>query len=161
MVARPRRFRARLCADGATVRRMVKFLLRTLVFLLASAVGIILTDWIFSIFSLSTFDIHWSDPVGFIVAIVVFALAQALLSPFIAKAARNSAPALIGGVGLLSTFIALIIATLISDGLEISGWAGWLLGPIVVWLVSMIATLILPVFLLKEGVEKVKENNDD
>lgn len=140
---------------------MVKFLLRTLVFLLSAAVGIILTDWIFSLFDLETFDVHWSDPVGFVLAIIIFAAAQAILSPFIAKAARNNAPALLGGVGLLSTFVALLIASLVSDGLEIGGWAGWILGPIIVWLVSMIATLILPVFLLKEGVEKVKDNNDD
>ncbi|SDS91030.1 phage holin family protein [Paraoerskovia marina] len=139
---------------------MVKFLLRTLVFVLAAAVGIVLTDWIFGIFDLSTFDVHWSDPVGFILAIVIFALAQAILSPFIAKAARNNAPALLGGVGLLSTFIALLIAALVSDGLEIGGWAGWILGPIIVWLVSMVATLVLPVFLLKEGAENRKDGDD-
>ncbi|GAA1721987.1 hypothetical protein GCM10009809_17070 [Isoptericola hypogeus] len=139
---------------------MIRFLIRTAIFLLAAAVGLLLTDWIFGAFDLETFDINWSEPLGFIIAVVVFALAQAILSPFLAKVARNNAPALVGAVGLLSTFVALIIAVLTTDGLAVSGAAGWILGPIVVWLVGMLAAFLLPLFLLKEGVEKVRENND-
>ncbi|CAM3431159.1 hypothetical protein [Isoptericola cucumis] len=139
---------------------MIRFLIRAAIFLLAAAVGILLTDWGFSMLDLETFEINWSEPLGFVVAVVVFALAQAILSPFLAKIARNNAPALVGAVGLLSTFVALIIAVLTTDGLVISGAAGWILGPVVVWLMGMLAAFLLPLFLLKEGVEKVRENND-
>ena len=139
---------------------MIRFLIRAAIFLLAAAVGILLTDWGFSMLDLETFEINWSEPLGFVVAVVVFALAQAILSPFLAKIARNNAPALVGAVGLLSTFVALIIAVLTTDGLSISGAAGWIIGPVVVWLLGMLAAFLLPLFLLKEGVEKVRENND-
>ncbi|GII98472.1 superfamily IV 4 TMS phage holin [Sediminihabitans luteus] len=140
---------------------MIKFLIRTAIFLLAAAIGILLTDWIFSIFDLETFDINWSNPLAFVLAVLIFGAAQGILSPFIAKVARNNAPALLGAVGLVTTYISLLIAWLIaSDGLDIGGWQGWIIGPLVVWLVSMLATLLLPIFLVKEGVEKVRENNE-
>jgi uncharacterized protein YacL len=140
---------------------MIRFLLRTAVFLLAAAVGVLLTAWIFAAFDLETFSVDWSQPLGFVLAVVVFALAQAIISPFLAKVARNSAPALVGGVGLLSTFVALLVAVLFTHGLEVGGVAGWIIGPVVVWLTGMIAAFVLPLFLLKEGVEKVRENRDE
>jgi len=140
---------------------MIRFLLRTAVFLLAAAVGVLLTAWIFAAFDLETFSINWSEPLGFVLAIVIFALAQAIISPFFAKVARNSAPALVGGVGLLSTFVALIIAVVVTDGLDVGGVAGWIIGPVIVWLLGMVAAFVLPFLLLKEGVEKVRENRED
>ncbi|MCA5891779.1 phage holin family protein [Isoptericola sp. NEAU-Y5] len=138
---------------------MIRFLIRAGIFLLAAAVGILLTDWIFGAFDLETFNVVWSEPLGFVVAVLVFALAQAILSPFLAKAAQNNAPALVGAVGLLSTFVALILAVLLTDGLEVAGAAGWILGPVVVWLVGMLAAFLLPLVLLKKGVERVREND--
>ncbi|MFE6968318.1 hypothetical protein [Isoptericola sp. NPDC057653] len=140
---------------------MIRFLLRTAVFLLAATVGVLVAAWIFAAFDLKTFSINWSEPLGFILAIVIFAVAQAIISPFLTKAARNNAPALVGGVGLLSTFVALIVAVVFTDGLDVGGVAGWIVGPVIVWLAGMLAAFVLPLFLLKEGVEKVRENNED
>ncbi|MEL7977745.1 hypothetical protein AAG589_17905 [Isoptericola sp. F-RaC21] len=140
---------------------MIRFLLRMAVYLLAAAVGVLIAAWIFAAFDLETFSVNWSEPLGFILAIVVFALAQAIISPFFAKVARNSAPALVGGVGLLSTFVALLVAVVFTDGLEVGGVAGWIIGPVVVWLAGMLAAFLLPLWLLKEGVEKVRENRDE
>jgi len=140
---------------------MIRFLLRMAVFLLAAAVGVLLTAWIFAAFDLETFSINWSEPLGFILAIVVFALAQAIISPFFAKIARNNAPMLTGAVGLVSTFVALLVAVLLTDGLDVGGAAGWIIGPVVVWLLGMLAAFLLPLWLLKEGVEKVRENRDE
>ncbi|MFE5309421.1 hypothetical protein [Isoptericola sp. NPDC056573] len=140
---------------------MIRFLLRTAVFLLAATVGVLVAAGIFAAFDLQTFSINWSEPLGFILAIVIFAVAQAIISPFLTKAARNNAPALVGGVGLLSTFVALIVAVVFTDGLDVGGVAGWIIGPVIVWLAGMLAAFVLPLFLLKEGVEKVRENRDD
>ncbi|WP_166844639.1 hypothetical protein [Isoptericola sp. BMS4] len=143
---------------------MIRFLVRTAIFLLAAAVGILLTDWAFAIFDLETFRVNWSEPLGFVLAVVVFAVAQAVLSPFLAKVARNNAPMLTGVVGLASTFVALVVAVLATDGLEIGGLeiggaAGWIIGPVVVWIMGILAAFLLPLVLLKKGVEKVRDDD--
>ncbi|BDZ41525.1 membrane protein [Paraoerskovia sediminicola] len=141
------------------LRVMIKFLIRTGVFLLAAAVGIIVTSWIFSGFDLEGFDLMWSEPIGFVVAVVVFAAVQAIISPFIARVARRNAPALLGGVGLISTVIALVVAVLVTDGLDIYGVLGWVLGSLLVWLVTMLATLLLPAILIKDAVENKRDDD--
>ncbi|ROS76561.1 phage holin family protein [Cellulomonas sp. PhB143] len=138
---------------------MIKFLLRTLVFLLSAAVGIAVTSWIFDGFDLDGFDVVWSEPLGFILAVVIFAAVQAIISPFILRVANRNAPALVGATGLISTIVALLVATLVTDGLVVDTVLGWILGSVVVWLVTMLATLLLPMLLIKEGVEKAREND--
>lgn len=140
---------------------MIRFLLRTAVFLLAAAVGVLVAAWIFAAFDLETFSVDWSEPLGFVLTIVIFAVVQAIISPFLTKVARNNAPTLVGGVGLLSTFVALLVAVVFTDGIDVGGVAGWIIGPVIVWLAGMLAAFILPLFLLKEGVEKVRENRED
>ncbi|NNU26610.1 phage holin family protein [Isoptericola sediminis] len=137
---------------------MVRLLARTAVFLLAAAIGVVLTDVLFAAFDWQTFDVVWDDPLGFVVAVVLFAVVQAVMSPFFAQLARRNAPTLVGAVGLISTYVALLVASLVSDGLEISGWQGWVIGPVIVWLVTMLATFLLPAFILKQAVE---ERRDD
>jgi uncharacterized protein YacL len=131
---------------------MIRLLARTAIFLLAAAIGIVLTDILFGAFDWQTFDVDWSNPLGFVLAVVIFAIGQAVLSPFFAQLARRNAPTLLGAVGLITTYVALLVASLISsDGLEISGWQGWVLGPIIVWLVTMLATFLLPAVMLKNA----------
>ncbi|GAA1979060.1 hypothetical protein GCM10009718_14720 [Isoptericola halotolerans] len=140
---------------------MLRLLARTAVLLLAVAVGLLLTDWAFAALGWETFEIVWSNPLAFVVAVVVFAVAQAVLTPFFAKVARNNAPAMLSAVGLVTTYVALLIAVLVApDGLEISGWPGWLVGPIIVWIVTLLANFLLPALLLKNAVEKRREGAD-
>ncbi|WP_159806539.1 phage holin family protein [Cellulomonas citrea] len=122
---------------------MVRLLLRTAVFLGSSALGLLVAWLVLR----PRFALH---PQGLIVAVVVFALAQSVLAPFIATMAKRYAPAFLGGIGLLSTFVALLLATLIGGGLTISGVSTWLLASLVVWLVTALATFLLPAFVLKQ-----------
>ena len=78
---------------------MVRFLIRVAIFLASAALGLLVSWWL-----LPGFDINWA---GFIVAMLVFAIAQSLLSPLISKLAARHAPTILGGVGLVSTFLAL------------------------------------------------------
>ena len=128
---------------------MVMFLLRALIFLLSAAVGLIVADLI-----LPGFTIEWSNPWGFVLAIVIFAVLQSVLTPWAAKVARRNAPALLGGIGIVSTFIALLIVVLIPGaGLGIgSPWWTWLIAPVIVWLVTALATVLLPPLFIKKKV---------
>ena len=63
-------------------------------------------------------------------------MVQGVLSPFIAKITARHARAFLGGVGLVSTYLALLVASLFAGGLIISGWQTWILATMVVWLVT-------------------------
>lgn len=129
---------------------MIRFLLRTVIFLGSAALGL----WITSLI-LDDFVIHAN---GFIVAVVIFAVLQSILSPFFFKTTTKNASALTGAVGLISTFVALVVANLVSDGLEITGTSTWFFGTILVWIITMLGTLLLPLVVLKKGAEERKAN---
>ena len=71
--------------------------------------------------------------IGFVVAVVVFSIAQAILSPFILKMASRYASAFLGGIGLLSTLVALVLASVLTDGMTILGVGSWIAATVLVW----------------------------
>ena len=121
---------------------MIRFLLRTAIFLGSSAIGLLVAAWLVPGVSVS--------PWGFITAVVIFSIAQAILSPFFLKMASRYASAFLGGIGLVSTLAALILASVLTTGLSIRGIGSWVAATIVVWLVTALATLLLPIFVLKK-----------
>jgi hypothetical protein len=92
--------------------------------------------------------------------VVVFAELQAVLLPFMASVARRNAPVLLGGIGLVTTFVALLVTDLVSDGLSISGVWDWILAALIVWIATMIATIAVPFILVKAGVESARERRN-
>ena len=85
---------------------------------------------------------------GFLTAVVIFAVAQALLFPFVFKMATKYASAVLGGVGLVSTVLALWIATLFPGGLEITGTTAWVATPVLVWLITALGGWVLSYFII-------------
>lgn len=131
---------------------MIMIILRALIFLASAAVGLIVADLI-----LPGFRIDWSDWWGFVLAIVIFAVLQSILTPWIATVARRNAPALLGGIGIFSTLIALIVVVLIPQaGITIGEplLLTWILAPVIVWLVTALATLFLPMIFIKKKVDE-------
>jgi uncharacterized membrane protein YvlD (DUF360 family) len=125
---------------------MVVFLIRAFIFLASAALGL----WIASL----VVDGFTVTGTGFLVVVVVFAVLQSILTPWFLVMSRKYANALTGAVGLVSTVAALFVATLIGDGLTISGATAWILGSFIVWIVTMLGTLILPLIFLRNRVEK-------
>ncbi len=117
--------------------------------------GLIVADLI-----LPGFQIDWSDWWGFVLAIVIFAVLQSILTPWIATVARRSAPALLGGIGIFSTLIALLVVVLIPQaGITIGEplVLTWILAPMIVWLVTALATLFLPMIFIKKKVDERRD----
>lgn len=123
---------------------MIRFLLRTAVFLGSSAIGLLVAAWLIPGVTVR--------PFGFITAVVIFTVAQAILAPFFLKMASRYASAFLGGIGLVSTLAALILASVLTHGLSISGIGSWVAATVVVWLVTALATLLLPMIVLKKKV---------
>ncbi len=121
---------------------MIRLLVRAVIFFATCAAGLLVASWLLDDFHVST--------TGFIAAVLVFALAQSILSPFILNLARKYAPALLGGFGLISTLVALILASTLTDGLTINGAMTWLLGTLTVWLVTALGTWLLPLVVFKK-----------
>ncbi len=94
---------------------------------------------------------------SFLTVIVIFSILQAILAPLILQVAVKAAPPLVGGIGLLSTFVALWITSLIvGDNMSLGGLVTHLLASLIVWLVTAIATMALRTFLFKQAVTGTK-----
>lgn len=124
---------------------MIRFVLRTLIFLASAALGLLAADLALDGFSVSAS--------GFAVTVVVFAVLQSVLAPFIAKTVARYAPAFLGGIGLVSSYVALLIASLVGSSLTVDGVSTWVLATIIVWLVTALATFLLPFVLLRKAVD--------
>lgn len=126
---------------------MVIFLIRLAIFLGSSALGLWVTSLVVDGFLLGVS--------GFAAAVVVFTVAQSVLAQFIATMAKRYAAAFLGGVGLVSTFVALLIATTVTGGLEITGGAAtWIASVVLVWLVTAVATWLLPFAFLRRRLQE-------
>lgn len=135
---------------------MINLLIRGVIFVFSAALGLIVADLL-----LPEFLIVWDEWWGFVLCALIFAVLQSILSPWIVKIARRHAPVLLGGVGIFSTLIALIIVVLLPiGGLRIEGFVAWLLGAVIVWAVTALATLFLPMLFLRRTVQNAKSSRD-
>jgi MFS-type transporter involved in bile tolerance (Atg22 family) len=121
---------------------MIRLLVRTVVALLSTAVGLIVAALLIDDFNLSV--------TGFVVAVVVFTIAFALMQPFLAVQLRRAPAAVLGGVSLIATLVSLVVTVLLTDGLSIDSASAWILGTLVVWLAALLAGVILPLLGLKK-----------
>ena len=126
---------------------MIRFLVRTVIVLIGNAVGLIVASLVFDDFEI--------DVTGFILSLIIFTIAVALLTPFLSNAMQRgrSNSAALGGVALISTFAALLITDLFSDGVSISGVGTWIGATVIVWLASLLAVFILPFLGLRKYLE--------
>lgn len=128
---------------------VIRLLIRLAIYLVSSVVGLLVADAIL--------DDMTVEASGLVTVVVIFTVAQTILGPFIAMTVARNANAFLGGVGLVTTFVALLIASTIGDALSISGVATWIAATVLVWLVTALATLLIPLLLVKMGVEAARD----
>ena len=128
---------------------MLRFLASVVLHLLANAVGVALAAWLLDGFSVTTAAFVW--------VVILFTVIEVVLDPLVLKISLQYAPALRGGVALVSTLVGLIVTTLISDGLAIDGLTAWVVGTLIVWLGGVLAALLLPLFIFKSVREQRKQ----
>lgn len=121
---------------------MGRFLARTVVELVASAIGLIVAAWLLEGVTLNAS--------GFLVAVAVFTVAKIILGPLVFKLSFKYARALTGGIALVTTFVGLLVTTWLTSGLAIVGASSWVMATIVVWLFTVIAILLLPMVMFKK-----------
>lgn len=123
---------------------MRRMLILTAIFFGSAIVGLLVASWLVS-------DMRVGIG-GFVVAVVAFTLAQSLLTPLITRLAAKFSPPLVGGVGLISTGLALWLSSLFDGGIHFVTAAGWIAATLVVWLVTALGGWLLPLWLLKKKV---------
>jgi hypothetical protein len=120
---------------------MRQILLRAIVLLGSWAIGLLVAAWVVPHVSVSAS--------GFIVAVVLFSVTQAILSLLILKLPRGYASLLLGGAGLVLTLVALSLASVLTHGLTIGGTPSWIAATIVVWLVTTVGAISVPETLVR------------
>ena len=104
---------------------MIRFLVRTFILLVANAVGLLEAA--------AVLDDMTMDASGFLIDLVIFTIVLALMTPFLDSSLRRgrAGSSALGGVALIATLIALVVADLFSDGLTISGVTTYVLAAVV------------------------------
>ena len=128
---------------------MIRFLLSLAISVVSAAVALLVASAVIGGVRL--------EASGFVIAVAVFTVAQAILAPFVFNLARKYASAVLGGIGLVSTLIALFVATLFPNGLRMEGVSSWILASLVVWLITALGTWILGALIIKRWWEKRKD----
>ena len=121
---------------------MLKFFARMALSLLANAFALLVALILFTGFAIYFFF--------FVVLFCIFTASIMILEPLITRIATQNAPYLLGGIALVTTFVGLLVTTLITDGLSIRGIGTWVMATLITWLATIVGTLILPRFLFKE-----------
>jgi uncharacterized membrane protein YvlD (DUF360 family) len=125
---------------------VIRLLVRTAVALAANAVGLIIAAW--------ALDGMELDGAAFVLAVVIFTIAFAVLTPFLAVQLRRLGNGAIGATALIATLVSLILTDLISDGLSIDGVGTWIAAAVIVWLAALVAAFVLPFLGLKKYLEE-------
>ena len=128
---------------------MVRLFFRTVVALLANAIGLIVAAIVLD-------GVH-INVTSFIFAVIIFTIVFALLQPFLTVQLRRSAPMALGGVALIATLVSLIITDIVSDGFGISGLGNWFAATFIVWVTAVLAAFILPFLGLKKFLEERRD----
>jgi hypothetical protein len=125
-------------------------LISTVAYLVANAIGLLV-----AVILLPGFAI---DPLAFLIAVGVFSLVQSVLGPLITKISFKRVPQLMGGIALVTIFVGLFVTDMIMSGMEIGGISNWLAATLLVWLGSLTASILLPIYVFKQLAEKAHES---
>ncbi len=114
---------------------MPRFLLGWILGLGGNAIGLLLAALILG----DMFQIN--GVTGFLISLVIFAILSAVFTWLVLKFLVRNAGSIVALTGLFSTFLALFLTSLFTDGLDINGW-GWVWGTLIVWVLGMFIWLL-------------------
>ena len=101
--------------------------------LASSAVALILAALIFDRFSIGV--------VSFPIAVIVFTLVSLVAKPIVASLVNQHAREIYWGVGLVTTYVTLLVTDLISNGIQIEGFFTWVASTGLIWVALLLGDL--------------------
>ncbi|MGB4762108.1 MAG: hypothetical protein WBP12_01975 [Candidatus Saccharimonas sp.] len=121
---------------------MVRLAIQVLLTILGNACGLLIAAIVLHDFRVSVF--------GFAVSVIFFTIAQVILAPFVLKLSIKYAPAFRGGIALVTTLVSLLLTSIFTDSISLNGITTWIAAPLIVWLGSVVAGILLPLVLFKK-----------
>lgn len=79
---------------------------------------------------------------SFVVSVVIFSIASLILRPLVVWGVMKLVRPLLGVVGLISTWVILLVTDIVSDGIQIEGIGTWIAATVIVWLGSVAYELL-------------------
>lgn len=131
---------------------MLRLIVSFAIHLVANAVGLLVANLVLDDLTIEAGPFLW--------AVLIFTVVETFAGPLIMKIALQNAKGLMGGIALVVTFVGLLVTEIIADGFDINGVSTWIAATVIVWLAAMLAGLIIPVILVKRGVESARANNN-
>lgn len=114
---------------------MPRFIIGWFLGLAGNAVGLIIAALVLGE------DFRITSAVGFVISLLVFAVLSGLFTWLVLKFLLRNAGSIVALTGLVSTFLALFVTSVFTQGLDING-AGWLWGTVIVWILGMFIWLL-------------------
>jgi uncharacterized membrane protein YvlD (DUF360 family) len=124
----------------------MKTLISAALYIAANAIGLLIATLVLPDFKI--------DPLSFILVVVVFSVFLAVLTPAIRKISERRAPALLGGLSLIAIFVCLLVTSFAMDGFQSGGLVNLIGATVLVWIGSLLATLLLPRLLARSPTPK-------
>jgi putative membrane protein len=128
---------------------VIRLAARALISLLANAVGLVVAAQLLDDMSLSV--------AGFVTASLIFTVVAVVSEPLIRQIALKNVPAILGSSALIATLASLILTSVLTDGLRISGLTTWVLATVVVWAAALAANLLLPLVIFKRVLAEARD----
>ena len=125
---------------------MIRHVAVAVVALLANAIALIVIAWLLDGMTL--------EVRGLLIEVAIFTCVMVLIEALVRRLTPIQGGAFLGGSALLSTVIALVVTTLVTDGLQLSGASTWFLAIVLMWGFPVIVRLILPHLIFKQTLRR-------
>jgi uncharacterized membrane protein YvlD (DUF360 family) len=128
---------------------VIRLAARAVISLLANAVGLLVAAQLLDDMELTV--------VGFVTASLIFTVVAVVSEPLIRQIALKNVPAILGSSALIATLASLVLTSVLTDGLRISGLTTWVLATVVVWAAALAANLLLPLVIFKRVLSEARD----
>lgn len=120
---------------------MIRLAISVVATIIANAVGLLLAATLLEGFRI--------DAMSFVIVLLVFTGVMVLTGPLVTKIAVTSMPQIRGSIALVTAFFGLKVTEWLMAGFDIGGLSNWLAATLLVWLGSLVAEILLPIYVFK------------
>jgi putative membrane protein len=125
---------------------MIRHVAVAVVALLANAIALIVVAWLLDGMTL--------EVQGLLIEVAIFTGVMILVEALVRRLSPLQGHVFLSGSALLATVIALVVTTLVTDGLQLSGASTWFLAIVLMWGFPVIVRLLLPYVIFKETLRR-------
>ena len=150
MDTQPARFGVSL-SDDTGDSAMMRLIASIVLELCANAIGLLVAHWLLA----PNMQITVA---GFFIVVAIFSAVRFILAPLMMKLSMRYARVLIGGISLVVILASLLVTSLLSGHLVITGFSTWILATLIIWVFGVIAMLVLPMVIFKKTLAQARSD---